>query len=275
MPGNALFSITSQYPVISKHPPLNMPDAKPDSNATSATPTCGLAIHTASADLGLAIQPIGAGQQPIRRQTWSIGREVSSYLHLYLSEFIQPQSWQDLAFLAVARGPGGFTGTRLGVVTARTLAEQLNLPLFAISTLAAAVWQSVWPVSQEISQEARQEISPAQTTVPIAPSEIITVTKTIAITMPAHRSEVYGAIYEVAATGLTARLPDTVMPLAQWQQLIEQQPPDRLIQTDRDWGSELGFTVSAVLDLARLSWQQGERPHWSAALPFYGQSPVA
>lgn len=227
-----------------------MPDAKPDLNATSAAPTCGLAIHTASADLGLAIQPIGAGQQPIRRQTWSIGREVSSYLHLYLSEFIQPQSWQDLAFLAVARGPGGFTGTRLGVVTARTLAEQLNLPLFAISTLAAAVWQ----ISQDQS---------------------LTAGTAIAITMPAHRSEVYGAIYEVSATGLTARLPDTVMPLAQWQQLIEQQPPDRLIQTDRDWGGELGFTVAALLDLARLGWQQGERPQWSAALPFYGQSPVA
>jgi len=38
--------------------------------------------------------------------------------------------------LAVATGPGGFTGTRLSVVMARTLAQQLGCPLLGVSAFA-------------------------------------------------------------------------------------------------------------------------------------------
>jgi tRNA threonylcarbamoyl adenosine modification protein YeaZ len=45
-------------------------------------------------------------------------------------EAVLPASrWPQLARLAVATGPGGFTGTRLTVTLARTLAQQLGLPL--------------------------------------------------------------------------------------------------------------------------------------------------
>ncbi|NJR66246.1 MAG: tRNA (adenosine(37)-N6)-threonylcarbamoyltransferase complex dimerization subunit type 1 TsaB, partial [Leptolyngbyaceae cyanobacterium CRU_2_3] len=93
-----------------------------------------LAIHTASPDLGLSLSNF-AGET--RHQTWSLGRALSTHLHVYLAEFLQPQTWSDLMLLAVAKGPGGFTGTRIGVVTARTLAQQLEIPLFTVSTLAA------------------------------------------------------------------------------------------------------------------------------------------
>lgn len=210
----------------------------------------GLAIHTASPDLGFAISNF-AGDR--RVQTWAIGREVSSYLHVYLSEFIQPQTWTDLAFLAVAKGPGGFTGTRLGVVTARTLAEQLNLPLFAISTLAA-VARTTW--TEQIAPNVSDNALPID----------------LAIQMPAHRGEVYGAIYRINQNGtLEVQLADRVMSLEAWQQQLgDWSNPYQLVQAE----GELGATVQAVLELAYLSWQQGDRPHWSEALPFYGQSPV-
>jgi hypothetical protein len=97
----------------------------------------GLAFHTATPELGLAISNF-AGDS--RCQTWNLGRSLATDLHQHLVEFIGPQTWADLAFIAVAKGPGGFTGTRMGMVTARTLAQQLDIPVFAISTLAAVAW---------------------------------------------------------------------------------------------------------------------------------------
>ncbi|HEY9660227.1 MAG TPA: tRNA (adenosine(37)-N6)-threonylcarbamoyltransferase complex dimerization subunit type 1 TsaB, partial [Allocoleopsis sp.] len=72
-----------------------------------------IAFHTASPDLGLALSNFA---DTSRQQVWSaLGQATSGYLHSYLTEFIQPQTWQELGFIAVAQGPGGFTGTRLGV----------------------------------------------------------------------------------------------------------------------------------------------------------------
>lgn len=219
-----------------------------------------LAIHTASPDLGFAISNF-AGDS--RSQTWALGREVSSYLHLYLSKFIQPQTWTDLEFIAVAKGPGGFTGTRLGVVTARTLAQQLNLPLFPISTLAAVAWKNA-----ESLREVEQLVD-------------------IAVHMPAQRGEVHGAIYSInlaTATDaepsdaaepnrdtITALLPDSVISQERWQQILTAwHRPYRLVQAE----GGLGATTASLLTLAYLDWQSGSRPHWSTTLPFYGQNPV-
>lgn len=203
----------------------------------------GLAIHTSSSDLGFAINNF-AGDD--RSQTWALGREASNYLHVYLAEFLQPQTWSDLAFLAVAQGPGGFTGTRIGVVTARTLAQQLEIPLFAVSTLAALAWREQAHLPSGLD---------------------------IAIQMRAQRSEVFGAIYRPIdrQTGLQPVLPDTVMTIEQWQQTLEMWPhPYQLVQAE----GGLAASGPQLLQLAYLDWLQGQRPHWSTALPYYGQHPV-
>lgn len=200
-------------------------------------PHYGLALHTASAALGLAINNF-AGDS--RAQAWNLGRETSNLLHQYLLDFLQPQTWSDLGFLAVAKGPGGFTGTRLGVVTARTLAQQLDLPLFPISTLAGVAWQA----GKAVKANA------------------------IAVQMSAQRGEVFGAIYQLDTNGLQVLLPDTVMPLEQWQDtLANWTTPFELVEA----GDAIAHSTPALLELAYLDWQQGHRPHWSAALPFYGQ----
>ena len=123
--------------------------------------------------MGLALlNPDGS----VRHQVWSLGRELSSQLHVHLGEFLGDLPWTTLDWLAVCVGPGGFTSTRIGVVTARMLAQQLEIPLFGISSLAAAAQ----------GYEG-----------------------TVAVTLPAKRGAVYGAIY--ADQGLTTKVEPNIL----------------------------------------------------------------
>jgi tRNA threonylcarbamoyladenosine biosynthesis protein TsaB len=45
--------------------------------------------------------------------------------------------WSDVTRLGVGVGPGSFTGLRIGVATVRALAQGLDVPVAAVSTLAA------------------------------------------------------------------------------------------------------------------------------------------
>jgi tRNA threonylcarbamoyl adenosine modification protein YeaZ len=198
----------------------------------------GLAIHTSSPALGLAI---GSSKEDIRSQTWDLGRETSNYLHTHLLDFLSPQTWQELGWIAVANGPGGFTGTRLGVVTARTLAQQLELPVFAISSLAAIAW---------MEQQ----------------------TGSIAISMPAQRDEVFGAVYNWHDGHLMTICADAVFSVAEWEnKLVDLNPAHHQVIPQ---SANLSGTVVGAIALAQIAYSQGQRPHWSTALPFYGQHPV-
>jgi tRNA threonylcarbamoyl adenosine modification protein YeaZ len=216
-------------------------------NSINSKKLYGLALHTSSPELGLGLDNF---QGDKRCQTWNLGRELSKQLHLHLSEFLLPQSWSDLSLIAVAKGPGSFTGTRMGVVTARTLAQQLNLPLFAISTLEGMAWQV-------IKNDSNLDALTA-----------------IALQMPAQRGQLFVAIYKINSQpdqGLIAELPDTVISPEEWQDILSQKPtPYQLIKIE----AGLGHTASSLLELAHLKQQQGQHPHWSEALPFYGQHPV-
>ncbi|MEA5554271.1 tRNA (adenosine(37)-N6)-threonylcarbamoyltransferase complex dimerization subunit type 1 TsaB [Anabaena cylindrica UHCC 0172] len=203
-----------------------------------------LALHTTTPELGLVISNFA---DDTRANVWNLGRDVSSFIHQYLIDLINPQTWTDLAFIGVAKGPGGFTGSRIGVVTARTLGQQLEIPVFAVSTLAAVAWTEL-----KKNQQSRN---------------------VIAVEMPAQRGQVFAAIYQPTADdlGITALLPDTVFTPEAWQEtLANWQTEYQLIKAT----SSLAATVTSILELAYLDWQQGKRPNWSEALPYYGQHPV-
>ncbi|MEH2120150.1 tRNA (adenosine(37)-N6)-threonylcarbamoyltransferase complex dimerization subunit type 1 TsaB [Nostoc sp.] len=202
-----------------------------------------LGLHTTTPELGLAVSNF---TDETRSQVWNLGRDLSSLVHQYLIEFIKPQTWVDLSFIAVAKGPGGFTGTRIGVVTARTLGQQLDIPVFAISTLAAVAWS-----------EAGKSQNP----------------KTLAVEMPAQRGQIFAGIYqfESNASKLRVCLSDRVFTPETWQETLANWNTDyQLIQAQ----SGLAATVTSILELANLDWQEGKRPNWSEALPYYGQHPV-
>ncbi|PSR18825.1 tRNA (adenosine(37)-N6)-threonylcarbamoyltransferase complex dimerization subunit type 1 TsaB [filamentous cyanobacterium CCP3] len=200
-----------------------------------------LAIHTCGPALGLALSNF---EGETHHQTWALGRDLSTQLHNLLVEFVAPYDWKEFSFLAVAQGPGGFTGTRIGVVTARTLAQQLEIPLFGVSSLAA------------IAQRALKQ-SPTDSA--------------LAVEMQAQRGQLFTAIYQPTAEGLAAVQADQVLSLEAWESVLASYPKalNRVAA-----GDDLAETVVQVLDLGHRGWMRGDRPDWSTVLPYYGQHPV-
>lgn len=199
-----------------------------------------IALHTSTPQLGIVVNNYVGDR---RIEVWDLGRDLASSLHLHLQTIIAPQTWQDLEFIAVAKGPGGFTGTRVGVVTARTIAQQLKIPLFGISNLAALA------VAQN---EGTQDF--------------------LAVQMDARRGQLFVAVYQSDSQGgLKEYLRDTLMTQEAWQNTLDNLPCSYQLITAQ---GNIAGTVSNVLDLAYTAWQQGKIPHWSEVVPFYGQHPV-
>jgi tRNA threonylcarbamoyl adenosine modification protein YeaZ len=87
-----------------------------------------LALHSSTGELGVGLRHLEGGM-PDRIATYPLGRGLSNQLLSCVEQVLPAAHWPQLGRLAVATGPGGFTGTRLTVVMARTLAQQLQLPL--------------------------------------------------------------------------------------------------------------------------------------------------
>jgi len=210
-----------------------------------AEPTYALAIHTSSPDLGLALSNFTGDT---RQQVWGLGRDLATHLHGKLAEFLQPQRWANVRCIAVATGPGSFTGTRIGVVTARTLAQQLNLPLYGISSLEAIAhhtYQHQFPDPDQRSD--------------------------LAIALPAQRGQLHTAIYAWTSGVLKTIEGDRVRSPEAWQVLLNAYPqPYQTLTVE----GGLGHTALDLLQIAQERWQWGIQTEWSTVLPYYGQHPV-
>lgn len=205
----------------------------------------GLAIHTSSPELGLALINVADGTT--RSQVWPLGRDLTTYLHGCLTEFLPPYGWPDLAYVAVAQGPGGFTGTRIGVVVARTLAQQLAVPLFGVSSLTAIA----------------QTLASGEGAAPLS--------EPLAVMMAAQRGEVFGAIYQPQGGGVEVLLPEALYRQADWEAQVAAWPtPCHWVKAE----GGLANAVTGVLAIAHQRWQAGDRPVWETVLPFYGQHPI-
>jgi len=87
-------------------------------------------------------------------------------------------TWDDVARICVGTGPGGFTGLRLGVSTARALSQGHDLPVVGVSSLEALAW-------------GIELASPAELDLPGHPES----SGPVLAVIDARRGEVFAAMY--------------------------------------------------------------------------------
>ena len=66
-------------------------------------------------------------------------RSHASVLSVFIDEVMKEAavSFKDLLAVAVSKGPGSYTGLRIGVSTAKGICYAMNIPLIAVKTLQA------------------------------------------------------------------------------------------------------------------------------------------
>jgi len=203
-----------------------------------------LALHTTSGELGLSIAD---DTQKTRSQSWNLGRDLGKYLHQKLAKFIEPSTWQDLEFIAVAKGPGSYTSTRIGIITAKTLAQQLNIPVYGISTLEILAWE-----------EAKK-------------SKV----ENILVQMKANREEVFVGLYQLKQNKYLSTISsDKIINNQQWEEELSSYKTKfednykLVIAPDK-----LGFTAQSLLEIATIKYEQEKLNDvfstWENLTPFY------
>lgn len=68
-------------------------------------------------------------------KTWEAGRELAKNLLGYIEDSLTEQnvSWDSIKAIGVYKGPGSFTGLRIGLTVANTLADSLGVPIVGVS----------------------------------------------------------------------------------------------------------------------------------------------
>ena len=96
-----------------------------------------LAIDTATS---VALVATGDPSGALRRESaWTAGFRHGEELLGRVVELLASEGLRrgDLGAIVVGTGPGAFTGLRIGLATAKTLAHELDLPIAGVSTAAA------------------------------------------------------------------------------------------------------------------------------------------
>ncbi|RSL30666.1 tRNA (adenosine(37)-N6)-threonylcarbamoyltransferase complex dimerization subunit type 1 TsaB [Salibacterium salarium] len=166
---------------------------------------------------------------------------------------VQPK---ELDAIAVAKGPGSYTGVRIGVTTAKSMAWSLGIPVYGISSLQML---------------ARNGIRFQGLICPF---------------MDARRGQVYTGLYKVQGTHLETEEKDRIILLEDWLSLIKEKA-EPVLFLSQEWNKHKDMVYKLVGNqaaaggvyenqprpeaLAALAFQQGEAEPAHSIIPEYAQ----
>ena len=115
---------------------------------------------------------LGDSDTVLASRTLSDGKSHASHLTILIGELLKEcqKTLSDLNAVAVSKGPGSYTGLRIGVSTAKGLCYALDKPLISVNTL------------QSMANSPFEELDPAMLLCPM---------------LDARRMEVYCAMYDL------------------------------------------------------------------------------
>ena len=116
-----------------------------------------LGIDTATSSTAAAVWPAGVearddpapGERP---------RHATALLVLVEEVLAQAGGWEAIERIAVGVGPGGFTGLRHGIATARALAQARGIPVVGVSSLEALARGVEAPLVYAVIDARRGEV---------------------------------------------------------------------------------------------------------------------
>ena len=106
-----------------------------------------LALHSCSESLGIAVKDADNPETIIRSEVFNIGRSLSNKLFSCIEKILPRQFWRQIVRISVAKGPGGFTSTRLTISMARIIAQQIDCSLDSMSSfhlMAPRLYKSLY-----------------------------------------------------------------------------------------------------------------------------------
>jgi len=100
-----------------------------------------LCIETASTNCSVALGV--NGNVVAVKEDYDQGYSHAERLHLFIRDILKDNSLElsNLDAIAISKGPGSYTGLRIGVSAAKGLCFSLNIPLISVPTLTSLAFQ--------------------------------------------------------------------------------------------------------------------------------------
>lgn len=102
-----------------------------------------LNIETSTTNCSVSLS--NKGETLVLKEDYNSNYSHAERLHLFIEDVINEAgiSKTDLEAIAISKGPGSYTGLRIGVSTAKGLCYALDIPLISVSTLEALAAQVI------------------------------------------------------------------------------------------------------------------------------------